>query len=365
MVVGYSAQSLFEPWPGFGVARVVGSFGVAKAIAAFGQQVELTGLGEHQLVYPVPPAAADLGAELENLHEVGVLQTETAEVCAGEAEVAHRRHHHRGALQPLRLLRAVEASDQRLRRHASRNVARPHHLGDRRGRDIDVGEDRHVPEALAVHVLFEFVELAEVVAELGDNEPRAEEDLQLELVELHHLVRLVALVGADHRSREEIERRGLDLSRSHLVADPFAQGLHQPQDQHRVEVVDALCLPLESLVLDIAGESEDILRPHVSKAVQPGLDEASVAILAGEVRDRRQAVLQYERHKRLRRQRGPTGRQVGETDDLDAVRFLGGIADKILSLRHGVVPAQHQLRRTDETVFLQRGSQMVHSHGSS
>ena len=220
-------------------------------------------------------------------------------------------------------------------------------------------------EALAVHILLQFVELAEVVSELGDDESRTEEDLELELEELHHLVRLVALVRADHRSRKEIERCGLNLPRSHLIADPFTQGLHQPENQYRIEVVDALRLPLETLVLDVTGQGENVLRPHASEAVEPRLDEVSVAVLAGEVRNRRQAMLQHEGHKRFRRQGRSTGRKVGEADDLDPVRFLGGVADERLGLGNRMVPAQHQFGRTDETAFIQSSSQVVYSHASA
>ena len=106
--------------------------------------------------------------------------------------------------------------------------------------------------------MLQFAKLADVVAQLGDDELRPNRDFQLQLVELHHLVGLVDFVGVHDGAGEEIEWRALDRTRPHFVLDARPHGLDQPEQQHRVQVVNWLGFSAEAFLLGIAGKSQNV-----------------------------------------------------------------------------------------------------------
>ena len=209
---------------GLWAIELVFAVAVAQAILARGQQVELLGHGQDQFVHAVAPVAADRRGALGNGHEIPVRKVEAADVRAGKAQILHRRHHQRRALQAFRLLFLFQPLDQFVGNHAARHFPCLHHLRDLRRGDVNVGQHRNVPQAFAVHVLLQFVELAQVVSQLGDDELRPRGDLQLQFVELHHLVGFVDLVRVHHGAGEEIERRAVDGARPQVVLNPLAHG---------------------------------------------------------------------------------------------------------------------------------------------
>ena len=114
-----------------------------------------------------------------------------------------------------------------------------------------------------------------------------------------------------------------DRPRTEVVLDAAAHGLDQPEDQHRIQIVHRLGLAGEAVLLGVAGQRQNVLHPHPRQRVQAALEEGTVPVLAREVSDGRQAVLQDVGDEGLRRESRVAARQVRDADDLDAVRRAG------------------------------------------
>ena len=97
-----------------------------------------------------------------------------------------------------------------------------HHARDGRRGYVDVGQNRGAREALALHELLELDQLAQVEANLRDEEAGSESDLQPHLVKLHHQIGLAQLEGVDHRAGEEVERRSLDSAGAEAIFETAA-----------------------------------------------------------------------------------------------------------------------------------------------
>ena len=192
---------------------------VAQAIFAPGQQIELLCDGQHQFVHATTPLAADSRGALADGHEVAMRKVEAANVRSGKAQILYCRHHQRRPLQALRLLLFFQPLDEFIGNHAAGHFPSLHHLRDLGRGDVNVGEHGNVPQTFAIHVLFQFVELAQVVPQLRDDELRSGGDFQLQFVELHHLVGLVDFVRVHDGTGKEIERRAVDRARPQVVLD--------------------------------------------------------------------------------------------------------------------------------------------------
>ena len=88
--------------------------------------------------------------------------------------------------------------------------------------------------------------------------------------------------------------------------------------------------------------------PIARQGVQAAFQGGTVSVLAGEMRNRRQAFFPDGRDEGFRGQRRIAARQVRHADDLDAVGFRRGFFDEGLRLVNVVVPAQDQFRRAEE-----------------
>ena len=120
---------------------------------------------------------------------------------------------------------------------------------------------------------------------------------------------------------------------------PVPHRFEQPHDEHRIQVVHGFRPAGEALFLRVTRQSQDVFHAHARQSVQTAFKRGAVSVLAGEVRNRRQALLLDGRDKGLRWQRGIAARQVRHTDHLDAVRLDGGFVDERLGFFHIVVPA--------------------------
>ena len=160
-----------------------------------------------------------------------------------------------------------------------------------------------------VHVLLQFVELAQVVAELRDDVLRPGGHFQLQLVKLHHQVRLADFEGIHHRAGKEIERCGVDGSWPLFVFEPAAQGMNQPENQHGVQVIHRLGLAAESVFLGIAGQGQNIFDSQARQRMQARFEKRAVAVFAGEMGDRGQPMFEDVGNKSFRRQRRIASRE--------------------------------------------------------
>ena len=133
--------------------------------------------------------------------------------------------------------------------------------------NVDVGEHRDVPEALAVHVLLHFIELSKVVSQLRNDELCPGRDFQLQLVELHHQVGLVNLEGVHYGAGKEIEGGGVDVAWAHLIFDALAHGLNQPEKQHGIQIINGFRAAGKTLLLGVARQGQDILHPQARQGM--------------------------------------------------------------------------------------------------
>jgi len=97
-------------------------------------------------------------------------------------------------------------------------------------------------------------------------------------------------------------------------------------------------LPPEAFV---AGQSQDVFHAHARQSMQATFQGGTISVLAGEVRNRRQAFFPDGRDEGLRRQRGIAARQVRHADHLDAVGLGGGIFQESFGFRNVMVAAQN------------------------
>ena len=326
------------------------------------QQIELSRVLEDQLIDAAPPVLANCSGALQDGEEITVVETEAADVGSGEPQILRGGDHEGRALQPLRFLLGLQPADQFIGDHAARQFAALHHARDGGRRNVHVGQHRNVAQTLAAQILLQFIQLAQVEAQLRDDETGAGRDLQLELVELHHLVRLADLERTDHRPGEEIERRGENRSRAEFVVDAAAHGFDQLEDEHGVEIVYRLAPAGEAVLLRVARQGQDVLIPEAGQSIEAGLEKRAVPVFARHVRDRREPALRDEGGEGLREEGGVAAGKVGDADHLDSSGFLGGVFDKRLGLGEGMVAAQNQLSRTDELAVLQRRLEITGIH---
>ncbi|HLO21401.1 MAG TPA: ParB/RepB/Spo0J family partition protein [Sphingomicrobium sp.] len=123
---------------------------------------------------------------------------------------------------------------------------------------IDVCNQRNVTQSFPRQILFDFVKFAQVETELGDDEAGTNSDLELELVQLHHLIGFARFVRIYHGTREEIKGRGPSLSLANIVCNTLAEGLDEPDHQNRIEIEHRLCPALVGGLLSISRQSKNI-----------------------------------------------------------------------------------------------------------
>ena len=107
----------------------------------------------------------------------------------------------------------------------------------------------------------------------------------------------------------------------------------------------------ETLFLRVAGKGKDILDSHPGKRVESAFEERAVTVLAGDMSDRCQAVLENKGDKSLRRKGRVTAWKVGDADDSDPAIVGGGLLDESLRFRHLVIPAQDELGGVGEAAL--------------
>src|SRR5208337_2492161 len=331
---------------------------VAETVGALGQKVELVWIREHKFVDPPAPVLADRGCTFQDGHEIFVGEAKSADMGAGKTEVFYCGHHQCGALQPLRFLFSLQALDELIRDHAARQLARLHQPRYLRGRHIDVRQHGEVAQSLPDHVLLQLVKLAQVVPQLGDDVLRARRYFQLQFVELHHEIGFTDLEGVHNGTGKEIEGRGARGFWPQVVFQAATQGAKQPQNEHRIHIVNRLRFAGESFLLRVAGQGQDVLHTEARERVNSRFQHRAVSVFTRQMRNRCELVLKNAGDKSLRRQRGIASGKIGQADSVDSMP-LGRFFHKDFSFQRTVIASQDEFGRADELALLKRQSKAV------
>ena len=237
----------------------------------------------------------------------------------------------------------------------TRNGTFLHQLGCTARQQEHVADDGRVEPAF-VAIADELLHLAGIVAQLRDEELRACDDLLFHLQVLRDGLALEVLKGVDHAAVVKVRgflddvalAAGNDQTRIHLGSEH----LHV----HRVEVEHWARAAGPTSCLVVAGHEQDVLETLALHAVQLRNDLVARAILAREVHERNDALVEKFLAKRIGEQRGIATRIVGDGHGMYAtslVHALGFLELTLLAVFASASPG-NDFARDDELALLER-----------
>ncbi len=205
-----------------------------------------------------------------------------------------------------------------VRDHDPGNALGAEHAGHPRVEDIHVADERHPAVAALPHPHDELVDLARIVANLVDEEPRAGRDLLLHLEELRNDLVLVELEIGDNRTGEKfcrVEPHRL-FRRGARHIEPGVHPAEQREQADRVDVEHRLRAAADAVAGIVAAEHKQVVETLAGEVPRLALQRVAVEILARKV----------DHHLAAGRLEGPAQRGCGEH----------GIAAGVVGDRHPV-----------------------------